>query len=44
VHTDSSEALLRVGPGRRVDEGRALATNRCDAEKLPYPDEQFRSW
>jgi demethylmenaquinone methyltransferase/2-methoxy-6-polyprenyl-1,4-benzoquinol methylase len=37
VHTDINEAMLRVGRDRLIDEGLALPTNLCDAEKLPYP-------
>jgi demethylmenaquinone methyltransferase/2-methoxy-6-polyprenyl-1,4-benzoquinol methylase len=41
VHTDINEAMLRVGRDRLLDEGLALPTNLCDAEKLPYPDNSF---
>lgn len=41
VHTDINEAMLRVGRDRLVDEGMTLATNLCDAEKLPYPANTF---
>ncbi|MFM8345491.1 MAG: bifunctional demethylmenaquinone methyltransferase/2-methoxy-6-polyprenyl-1,4-benzoquinol methylase UbiE [Betaproteobacteria bacterium] len=41
VHTDINEAMLRVGRDRLIDEGLALPTNLCDAEKLPYPDNSF---
>ncbi len=41
VHTDINEAMLRVGRDRLIDEGMALATNLCDAEKLPYPANTF---
>ena len=41
VHTDINEAMLRVGRDRLLDEGLALPTNLCDAEKLPYPDGSF---
>jgi demethylmenaquinone methyltransferase/2-methoxy-6-polyprenyl-1,4-benzoquinol methylase len=41
VHTDINEAMLRVGRDRLIDEGLALPTNLCDAEKLPYPDHSF---
>jgi len=37
VHTDINEAMLRVGRDRLIDEGLALPTNLCDAERLPYP-------
>src|SRR5574343_886799 len=38
VHTDINEAMLRTGRDRLLDEGLALPTNLCDAEKLPYPE------
>ncbi len=41
VHTDINEAMLRVGRDRLIDEGMALPTNLCDAEKLPYPEGTF---
>jgi demethylmenaquinone methyltransferase/2-methoxy-6-polyprenyl-1,4-benzoquinol methylase len=41
VHTDINEAMLRVGRDRLIDEGLALPTNLCDAEKLPYPAHSF---
>ena len=41
VHTDINEAMLRVGRDRLVDQGLALPTNLCDAEKLPYPEATF---
>ena len=41
VHTDINEAMLRVGRDRLIDEGMALPTNLCDAEKLPYPEGSF---
>ena len=41
VHTDINEAMLRVGRDRLVDEGLALPTNLCDAEKLPYAEGSF---
>jgi demethylmenaquinone methyltransferase/2-methoxy-6-polyprenyl-1,4-benzoquinol methylase len=41
VHTDINEAMLRVGRDRLIDEGLALPTNLCDAEKLPYPAHTF---
>ena len=34
--TDINEAMLRTGRDRLLDEGLALPTNVCDAEKLPY--------
>ncbi|MBM3388308.1 MAG: bifunctional demethylmenaquinone methyltransferase/2-methoxy-6-polyprenyl-1,4-benzoquinol methylase UbiE [Betaproteobacteria bacterium] len=41
VHTDINEAMLRVGRDRLFDEGLALPTNLCDAEKLPYAQDTF---
>lgn len=41
VHTDINEAMLRVGRDRLIDEGMALPTNLCDAEKLPYAANTF---
>jgi demethylmenaquinone methyltransferase/2-methoxy-6-polyprenyl-1,4-benzoquinol methylase len=41
VHTDINEAMLRVGRDRLIDEGLALPTNLCDAERLPYPAHSF---
>jgi len=41
VHTDINEAMLRVGRDRLLDEGTALPTNLCDAEKLPYAANTF---
>ena len=41
VHTDINEAMLRVGRDRLLDEGLALPTNLCDAEKLPYAADSF---
>ena len=34
--TDINEAMLRTGRDRLLDEGLALPTSVCDAEKLPY--------
>ena len=36
VHTDINEAMLRTGRDRLLDEGFALPTFVCDAEKLPF--------
>lgn len=36
VHTDINEAMLRTGRDRLLDEGLALPTTLCDAEKLPF--------
>ena len=41
VHTDINEAMLRTGRDRLLDEGFALPTFVCDAEKLPFPDSYF---
>ena len=36
LHTDINEAMLRTGRDRLLDEGLALPTSVCDAEKLPF--------
>jgi demethylmenaquinone methyltransferase/2-methoxy-6-polyprenyl-1,4-benzoquinol methylase len=41
VHTDINEAMLRVGRDRLLDEGLALPTLTCDAEKLPFASGSF---
>lgn len=41
VHTDINEAMLREGRARLLDKGVALPTLVCDAEQLPFPDNQF---
>ncbi len=41
VHTDINEAMLSTGRDRLVDQGLALPTLVCDAEKLPFPDARF---
>ena len=41
VHTDINEAMLRTGRDRLLDEGLALPTLVCDAEKLPFADGRF---
>jgi len=41
VHTDINEAMLRVGRDRLLDEGLALPTLTCDAERLPFADGSF---
>ena len=41
VHTDINEAMLRVGRERLLNQGLALPTLVCDAEKLPFPDAHF---
>ena len=39
--TDINEAMLRTGRDRLLDEGLALPTAVCDAEKLPYKTASF---
>ena len=39
--TDINEAMLRTGRDRLLDEGLALPTTVCDAEKLPYKSGSF---
>ena len=39
--TDINEAMLRTGRDRLLDEGLALPTTVCDAEKLPYKTASF---
>ncbi|MFT6590624.1 MAG: demethylmenaquinone methyltransferase/2-methoxy-6-polyprenyl-1,4-benzoquinol methylase [Rhodoferax sp.] len=41
VHTDINEAMLRTGRDRLLDAGVTLPTLVCDAEKLPFPSNQF---
>jgi len=41
VHTDINEAMLRVGRDRLIDEGLALPTHLCDAQRLPYAADAF---
>jgi demethylmenaquinone methyltransferase/2-methoxy-6-polyprenyl-1,4-benzoquinol methylase len=41
VHTDINEQMLRRGRDRQLDEGLALPTLLCDAEKLPFADASF---
>ncbi|HMQ73910.1 MAG TPA: bifunctional demethylmenaquinone methyltransferase/2-methoxy-6-polyprenyl-1,4-benzoquinol methylase UbiE, partial [Rubrivivax sp.] len=41
VLTDINEAMLRVGRDRLLDEGLALPTAVCDAERLPFADGGF---
>jgi demethylmenaquinone methyltransferase/2-methoxy-6-polyprenyl-1,4-benzoquinol methylase len=41
VHTDINESMLRVGRDRLLDEGLALPTVVCDAERLPHADGSF---
>ena len=39
--TDINEAMLRVGRDRLLDQGVAVPTLACDAERLPLPDARF---
>ena len=41
VHTDINEAMLSTGRDRLLDEGLALPTTICDAEKLPFRTGSF---
>jgi demethylmenaquinone methyltransferase/2-methoxy-6-polyprenyl-1,4-benzoquinol methylase len=41
VHTDINEAMLRQGRDRLLDEGLALPTALCDAERLPFASGRF---
>ena len=41
VLTDINEAMLRIGRDRLLDEGLALPTSICDAEKLPFKTGSF---
>ena len=41
VHTDINLAMLRQGRDRLTNEGKLLPTTVCDAEHLPFMDEQF---
>ena len=41
VHTDINEAMLRTGRDRLLDEGLALPTLVCDAERLPFASSSF---
>jgi demethylmenaquinone methyltransferase / 2-methoxy-6-polyprenyl-1,4-benzoquinol methylase len=41
VHTDINEAMLSTGRDRLVNAGHMLPTTICDAEHLPFPDDQF---
>ena len=41
VHTDINEAMLRVGRDRLLDDGLALPTLTCDAERLPFAPGYF---
>lgn len=41
VHTDINETMLRTGRDRLLDEGLALPTITCDAERLPFRSASF---
>ena len=41
VHTDINAAMLGVGRDRLLDQGLALPTAVCDAERLPFADASF---
>jgi len=41
LHTDINEAMLRAGRDRMLDQGLALPTAACDAERLPFADASF---
>lgn len=41
VHTDINETMLRTGRDRLLDEGLALPTVTCDAERLPFRSDSF---
>ncbi|MDR2853293.1 MAG: bifunctional demethylmenaquinone methyltransferase/2-methoxy-6-polyprenyl-1,4-benzoquinol methylase UbiE [Burkholderiaceae bacterium] len=41
VHTDINEAMLRTGRDRLINAGVVLPTVVCDAEQLPFPDNDF---
>ena len=41
VHTDINEAMLTVGRDRLLDKGLVAPSLVCDAEKLPFADNQF---
>ena len=41
VLTDVNERMLTAGRDRLLDEGRIIASVRCDAEHLPFPDRSF---
>ena len=41
VHTDINETMLRTGRDRLLDEGLALPTTTCDAERLPFRSATF---
>ena len=41
VLTDINAAMLSIGRDRLLDEGIVVPAVRCDAERLPFPDESF---
>jgi demethylmenaquinone methyltransferase/2-methoxy-6-polyprenyl-1,4-benzoquinol methylase len=41
VHTDINEAMLRHGRDRLLDDGLVVPSVICDAEALPFANEQF---
>lgn len=41
VLTDINASMLSVGRDRLIDDGAAVPTLQCDAEKLPFPDNYF---
>lgn len=41
VHTDINQAMLTVGRDRLLDKGVVAPSLVCDAEKLPFADNQF---
>jgi demethylmenaquinone methyltransferase / 2-methoxy-6-polyprenyl-1,4-benzoquinol methylase len=41
VHTDINESMLRTGRDRLLDSGVSIPTLVCDAEKLPFADDNF---
>ena len=41
LHTDINESMLRTGRDRLLDQGLALPTAVCDAEKLPFASNLF---
>ena len=41
ILTDINASMLSVGRDRMIDQGLAVPTMLCDAEKLPFPDQHF---
>lgn len=39
--TDINNSMLAIGRDRVLNEGKAIPTAQCDAEKLPFPDNYF---